>query len=122
MKVIPAGTTKYLMFDAKTLERNVERSGRGAPPVVVIEVDDVGAPIGRHIGYTVTAEGPVTQAIFGRGNAMLAARNGALIARAAFATAGEVVLDREENEGKSEVPPPVAKPAAPRKPTIKKVS
>lgn len=116
MKVIPAGTTKYLMFDAKTLERNVERSGRGAPPVVVVEVDDTGAPIGRHIGYEVSAEGPVTQAIFPRGHAMHSTRG-------AFATVGEVVIDREEAELPAPPPPPPAdKPAAPRKPSMKKVS
>lgn len=117
MKVIPAGTTKYLMFDAKTLERNVERSGRGAPPVVVVEVDDTGAPVGRHIGYEVSAEGPVTQAIFPRGHTMHSTRG-------AFATVGEVVIDREENEASAPPPPPPAaeKPVAPRKPATKKVS
>lgn len=113
MKVLPAGTTKYLMFDTKTLERNVERSGRGAPPVVVIEVSaDTGALIGRHIGYTVEVESGVASSIFPRGHALHSNR-------AAFATSGEVVIDRDENEGTSAVPPPVAK--APRKPTIKKV-
>lgn len=117
MKVIPAGTTKYLMFDAKTLERNVERNGRGAPPVVVVEVDDTGAPIGRHIGYEVSAEGPVTQAIFPRGHALHHNRG-------AFATVGEVMIDREEAEASAPPPPPPAdeKPAAPRKPSMKKVS
>lgn len=115
MKVLPAGSTKYLMFDAKTLERNVERSGRGAPPVVVVEVDDTGAPIGRHIGYEVSAEGPVTQAIFPRGHALHANRG-------AFATTGVVVIDREEEVAAP--PPPVVTEnvASPRKPKLKKVS
>jgi hypothetical protein len=58
MKVLPAGTPKYLFIIPEEVERNFERKTSGGPVAMVGEPDSTFGMI-YHSGYGVLAEGPV---------------------------------------------------------------
>lgn len=58
MKVLPAGTPKYLFIIPEEIERNFERQTTGGPIALVGEPDSTFGMI-FHEGYGVLAEGPV---------------------------------------------------------------
>lgn len=93
MKILEAGTPKYLLLDDERVTRNGERAKPGDPVVVVIET--IGNKSVRHTGYHVLAEGPVTLAYDQRG---IVVTDGRRKLRAAYMTDGRIAIATERDQ------------------------
>lgn len=108
MKLLPAGTTKYLLLAYDEIVRNVHRGAKQAPIVHVVVVE--GDRETQHVGYGVLVEGPVTVTYDQHRFAGYDGRDGF---HAAFTTTGAVALAETRDEQ-------LALAEKPAKTTIKK--
>jgi len=107
MKVLKAGTKKYLLLDEARIKRNAERAKRGEAIVQVVEVD--GDVITLHRCHEVAVREATVTVEYSQHRPLKLTRH--LQGHAAFVTEGEVVLDPDISDAPA--------PTAPAKPVRK---
>lgn len=105
MKILEAGTIKYLLTDPEQINRNIRRQARlGAPAVIAEVTPDVRGGITFHTGFGVIVEGPVhfQYQKSGKGLAQVPALLGRRrVERAAYVTDGKVAIAETAEEAAS---------------------